>query len=122
MITALVLTVALGSNPPIEIDYAYANEAACETAKSRAIYSTTGDYAVYLDCRRGDLVSQPANPNGEWNVISLGMKANTTEPVFHDFVSETPDEQSCDAMLDRMYPRFKALSGRQFVNICLPKA
>jgi len=122
MITALVLTVALGSQPPIEMDYAYGNESACETAKARAIYSTTGNYTVTLECAPGRLVSQPAKLNGEWGIIALGMKENTTEPLYHDIVIETPDEKSCDKMLERMYPRFKALEGRQFVNICLPKA
>jgi hypothetical protein len=123
MITALVLTVALGSNPPVEIDYAYANEMACESAKARAFYSTTGEYSVALDCRRGDLVSQPAPTDGKWKVLALGLRQNTTVPTMApELITETADEASCDAMLDRLHPRLKAMAGRQFVSVCLPKA
>lgn len=122
MITALVLTVALGSNPPIEIDYAYTSEAACEQAKSRAFYSTTGNYTVALDCIKGKKVSEPSRANGEWKVLTLGMRQNTTEPVFSQMTNETLDKQSCDRLIDLMHPRLKAMTGRQFVNVCLPKA
>lgn len=123
MITALVLTVALGSNPPIEIDYAYPNEAACESAKARASYSTTGNYTVALDCRRGDLVSAPVSRDGKWKVITVGLIQNTTVPaMIPEALTETIDKASCEALLDRLHPRFMALKGRQFVSVCLPKA
>ena len=123
MVTALVLTVALGLNPPIEVDYVYPNEMACESAKARAFYSTTGQYTVSLDCRRNDLVSEPSTRDGKWKILTLGLRQNTTIPVMRpEMLTEAADEASCDATLDRLHPRFKALVGRQFVSVCLPKA
>lgn len=122
MITSLVLTVALGSQPAVEMDYAYSSEAACESAKEKAFYNTTGNYSVALDCIRGMKVSEPSRNNGEWKVLTVGLRQNTTEPVFSQMTNETLDEQSCNYLLDRMHPRLKAMTGRQFVNICIPKA
>ena len=124
MITALVLTVALGQVESEIFGYYYPNEQACNSAKNQAVVESTGKHTITLTCHRGYERGSIGNkPFTDWQILSVGLNQNTTRLAGDpQWGMSFPDVVSCRSTLTRLNQRSVTLAGRQFVNLCLPKA
>lgn len=123
MITALVLTVALGQVESQLFGYYYPNEQACNSAKNLAIVKSTGKHTVTLECHPGYALGGQSLPFKDWRILSVGVIQNTVRLAGDPQWGMTfPDSTSCSATLTRLNHRSATLAGRQFINLCLPKA
>lgn len=122
MITALVFTIVL-NGAEAKFGYDYPNEMACNTAMSRAVYSSTGRQQVELECTTTRPGGEVVAPSSDWQAIGVALRVNTVQ--FADSpmnVGVYPDEASCKALLKRALVKNVNMSDLDLVTICVPKA